>query len=85
MHQLIVLLDYYTCTVNGSENNIYLGIPKGDNENTLSLTVECTITSYGKVCLYDNGVIGQEVTNFPEFNSRKKTSSMNVSFKSVAL
>lgn len=85
MHQFIVLLDYYTCTVNGSENNIYLGIPKGDNENTLSLTVECTITSYGKVYLYDNGVIGQEVTKFPEFNSREKTSSMNVSFKSVAL
>lgn len=85
MHQFIVLLDYYTCTINGSENNIYLGIPKGDNENTLSLTVECTITSYGKVYLYDNGVIGQEVTKFPEFNSREKTSSMNVSFKSVAL
>ena len=83
MHQFIVLLDYYTCTVNGSDNNIYLGVPISDNENTLSLTVECTITSYGKVCLYDNGVIGQEVTNFPEFNSRKKTSSMNVSFKSV--
>lgn len=85
LHQFIVLLDYYTCTVNGSENNIYLGVPKGDNENTLSLTVECTITSYGKVYLFDNGVIGQEVTKFPEFNSREKTSSMNVSFKSVAL
>lgn len=85
MHKMIVLLDHYECTVNGSDNCIYLGIPKGDNECTLSMRLECTITSYGNVYLYDNGELGEEIDKFPEFDSRETSSYMNVNFKSVAL
>lgn len=86
MHKMIVLLYSYTYTIVGADDNIYINMPKNINESTLSFRTQCTVTSYGKVyLLYDNGDIGPEITNFPEFNSREISTYINVRFKSVPI
>ena len=84
-HKFIVIYDHYTYTLNGIDDNIYLGVPVSDGECSLTLNAECTLKFYGKVYLYDNGIIGNEVNNFPEYNSIERNTVVNVTFKSVTV
>lgn len=86
LHNFIVELDRYTVTINASEDNMYVAAPKSDGEKTPEFTFDCTVKSFGKVCLYDNDVIGQTVNDhFPAFNSRSLDTKITVRFQSVSL